>query len=390
MTTSLAASLRALEDSQKRITTLVQQLAKHSPNRSSRGDLSSDIHDLLKDQSDRLEILRQDVEEISSFRLSGVSKIRQSDEAEQERERNISTFNRLEEDVKISHRNFRRAQVDAKRAEDTARRQEREQLFSKRRKDEDGQLRSTKQGQKLTQDELTSNAAKDVTKSLRRTHAALESNLEQSTFAMQTLEESSQALATLGERYAGVEGLLKTSKGLVSQLYSSQKSDTWYLETAFYICVGTLSWLIFRRILYGPGWWVIWQPLKILWRLSVMLLTSVGFFSQSQNGINRDVSSPLLPNAHSRPTMNPGIPQSVELPAKGGGWNRRGETVEPDNEERVVQQIEKMIDKAEGKFAGASEEESQLDHEQKDSEPRNPKKRMMELEKEEAVLRDEL
>ena len=54
----------------------------------------------------------------------------------------------------------------------------------------------------------------------------------------------------------------------MSSLLRSQKSDTWYLETAFYILIGTISWLIFRRLLYGPLWWIIWLPLKIVARIT--------------------------------------------------------------------------------------------------------------------------
>lgn len=394
-TQSLPASLRTLEESQKRINTLIQQLAKYSPGPSSRADLSSEIHDLLKEQSDRLELLRQDVEEISTRWVGGGSVVRQREEEEQERERTVSTFSRLEEDLKIAHRNFRRAQVDAKRAEENVRRREREELFAKRRKEGDAHVPSARQGQKLTQDELALNAANDVTKSLRRTHALLESNLEQSQFAMQTLEESTQALAGLGEKYTGMEGLLKTSRGLLSQLYRSQKSDTWYLETAFYILLGTLAWLIFRRLLFGPGWWLLWMPLKLFWRLSVFLLGSIGLSSTNLQKSNVTQGSLSQAATHSRPTFGQDSFRSVNVPPKGGGWGQPAQPAQAsaESEDGMVDQIGKMIEKAKEKFG--SELDADAEAESSEEQPEyaesvNTKKRMMELEKEQERLKDEL
>lgn len=389
-TPSLSPSLRALEDSQKRLNVLIQQLAKYSPGALSRVDLSSEIHDLLKEQSDRLELLRQDIEELRGSWVGGGSVIRPREEQEQELERQLSAFSRLEEDLKIAHRNFRRAQVDAKRAEDNARRREREELFSRRGKDGDRPV-AAREGQKLTQDELAINAANDVTKSLRRSHALLESNLEQSQFAMQTLEESTQALAGLGEKYSGMEGLLKTSRGLLGQLYRSQKSDTWYLETAFYILLGTIAWLIFRRLLFGPGWWLLWMPLKLFWRLTVFLLSTMGLLSrnpQRQNAVHASMSQ-AMPD--SRPTLDPGIMRSINIPVKGGGWGKPAGTT-TSTEENLVNQIGKMVERVQENFAPGfdPEEDETLTEQSISPEPSNTKKRMMESELEPPVLRDEL
>ena len=89
--------------------------------------------------------------------------------------------------------------------------------------------------------------------------------LERSQFAHETLENSTKELASLTENYSNLDTLLSSSKSLVGTLIRSQKSDTWYLETAFYVLAITIGWLVFRRIIYGPGWWLVYFPLRTIW-----------------------------------------------------------------------------------------------------------------------------
>lgn len=70
-------------------------------------------------------------------------------------------------------------------------------------------------------------------------------------------------------RYSGLDDLLARSKGLLGTLLRSQKSDTWYLETACWLLAGTIAWLVFRRLLYGPLWWFVWFPLRLVSRISM-------------------------------------------------------------------------------------------------------------------------
>lgn len=294
---------------------------------------------------------------------------------------------------------FRMAQLEAKRNADAAKRKQREQLFFNRSKDGDGPLPARRKGQeKLTQDELTLNASSDVTAALRRTHALLQGNIEQSQFAQQTLNESTEALASLGESYAGLDSLLKSSSGLVKQLIRSNKSDTWYLTTAFYILVVTIAWLVFRRLLYGPLWWLVWQPLRLVWWLIVMTLTGVGVVGGDKGAVASSAvtrgSSGLTTISVERPTWPAGRPAPyVSLGAKGGGWGvpRPQETPETDTktmEKNMVDQIGEMI---EGKDSRKVTEETVL-KDRTVGNPSNPKKRMFEHDQDGEVLRkkDEL
>lgn len=122
---------------------------------------------------------------------------------------------------------------------------------------------------------MTLNAASDVTSSLRRTHAHLSAELSRSRFARDALASSNAALAELNTRYASLDDLLARSRGLLSTLLRSQKSDTWYLETALWCLGATLAWLLFRRLVYGPlVWFVIW-PVRLWWRLATWVVRGV-------------------------------------------------------------------------------------------------------------------
>jgi len=118
-----------------------------------------------------------------------------------------------------------------------------------------------------TQADLALTATSNITSSLRRTHALLTSELSRSAFAQETFDASNAALSELNTRYSNLDDLLTKSRGLLSTLLRSQKSDTWYLETAMWMLAGTIAWLIFRRLLYGPLWWFVWFPTRLFFRV---------------------------------------------------------------------------------------------------------------------------
>lgn len=282
---------------------------------------------------------------------------------------------------------FRRAQLQAKRNADTAKRKEREMLFANHSANAENLLPARRKGQeKLTQDELALNASSDVTAALRRTHDLLQGNLQQSEYAQQTLDESTAALKSLGESHAGLGDMLKNSRGLVGQLLRSQKSDTWYLETAFYILCATIAWLVFRRIVYGPAWWLVWQPLRWSWWLLTSVLAGGGIIGGQKAVTSSGVQS-MSPGLNSRgvPTLQPGRPpRYMMVGAKGGGWDRPREPSVPFEEESMVEKIGKTAQQSqEGAVPGGAGT-----YDTAESAP-NTKKRMMEVEPS-AQIRDEL
>jgi protein transport protein SEC20 len=128
--------------------------------------------------------------------------------------------------------------------------------------------------------------------------------LSRSRFAQETLEQSTAALEDLGEKYSDLNTLLANSKTLVSTLLKSTKSDTWYLETTFYILITTVIWLIFRRWLYGPlTWFIIW-PLKLTFRILFAVLP-IGASSAAQSSAAVSPSTSLIV----QPSATGGIPR---------------------------------------------------------------------------------
>ncbi|RMD42113.1 hypothetical protein DV735_g2986, partial [Chaetothyriales sp. CBS 134920] len=279
MSLSLTRRLQSVQAAHKATLVLIEQLQTFDPSLpdKDRVDLASQIHDSLKEQEDTLALLRQELDDDDSSSKIPASRRRPLDNsAPRELEHNTDLEARLSEDLKTARGRFRRAQLQAKKRADDAKRKEREALFRRKEPGADGddgsdglQRRYSRRGtqaqptQRLTADELARNASDDVTRALRRAHDLLSANLAQSQFAQQTLDESQSALKALSESYGGTTDLLKASRGLVGQLVRSNKSDTWYLQTAFYIMAITIAWLVFRRLLYGPLWWLVFLPLKL-------------------------------------------------------------------------------------------------------------------------------
>ncbi|KAL4901330.1 hypothetical protein BDW74DRAFT_170260 [Aspergillus multicolor] len=238
-------------------------------------ELGGEIHSRLKEAEDELELLKDDVDALEATtdtRRKGVDS-----EKETEKERVVAMARRLAKDLKKTRGDFRNAQLQAKRNAELAKRKERELLFSR----SEGAEKRNPAKEKLTQEDIVKNASKDVTAALRRTHQLMQAELSRSQFAQETLEQSGAALSSLAESYTSLDTLLSSSRNLVGSLLRSQKSDTWYLETAFYILVGTIAWLVFRRLLYGPLWWIVWLPFKLALRSVFGVAGAVGVTSKA-------------------------------------------------------------------------------------------------------------
>lgn len=264
----LSQQLAALNESLRQTQTLISRLAKltfrpgseplDDSAGSARLELAQDIHDSLKQLDEDLELLRTEIDDLNA---DTVVTRRKGSEREQERERLNTGLARFEEEIQQARGSFRRAQLNAKRASEAAKAQERQLVFESittARADTTDLDQAANRGhrrqrtQQLSKDEILVNASSDVTTALRRTHDLLSTELSRSRFAQETFDESTEALKELGEKYSDLDTILTNSRGLLSTLLRSQKSDTWYLETAFYLLLVTLIWLIFRRLLFGP------------------------------------------------------------------------------------------------------------------------------------------
>ena len=297
---------------------------------------------------------------------------------------------------------FRKAQLQAKRNTEAAKRKERELLFSGI--EEEGETGNTttasrrkrKEKENLTQDDLTLNASNDVTTAMKRMHTELQANVQQSQFAHETLQQSTKQLEGLTETYTDLDSLLSSSRSLVRTLIHSNKSDTWYLETAFWILVVTISWLFFRRVLYGPTWWLVYLPIKLFWRFSLSLLTLlssalglVGAAKQSASlsQVSESISTSL--------TIQPSATDSLskftgEMPVASGAVGGEGEaakaqqtTGEDGNDMSVSDKVGDMVEKSRSGSGRTQQTPEQSGsgtvlRERGTDEPPNPKKRMWE------------
>ncbi|EEP82790.1 conserved hypothetical protein [Uncinocarpus reesii 1704] len=387
---ALQQHLTALSTTYKQTLPLIQRLEKWSdtPGQGddARIELGAEIHLRLKEMEDEMELLRVEVDELEA----GGSRKRENEDKEAERERILIMSRKLEADMKTIRTQFRKAQIQAKRNAEVAKQKERQLLFS--RNGEDG-IPRTKASPKLTQDDLIVNASNDVTAALRRTHQLMQSELSRSQFAQQTLEQSTAALNSLSESYSNLDTLLASSRSLVSSLLRSQKSDTWYLETAFYILVGTIIWLLFRRIFYGPLWWLLWLPVKMVYRSMFAVLGMAGLSGGTQkSAISVDYSTGIntvsTPTVAFSPSSIAGGGYSVEHPAA-----TRTTAVEPSNISGQIAEMVEEREKEENRYReegtnidGSSPEERQRQAEM----PRNPKKRMWEENIDEGGKKDEL
>lgn len=271
---SLSARLDALSDHLKTTTQLIHRLAKLSfqpgsaPLESEEGDvrleLSSDIHESLKQQEEDLELLKQEVADFTAPDRSTHS--RRESQRDLEKSQLSVQVVRLGEDFKqyvslqmkycvyfahslsSARSQFRKAQLSSKRNAQLAKQKEREILFDSLQQqaasteaDQNGRSTPTSAGgirrggrsEKLSEDEVLVNASSDVTAALRRTHQLMLTELQRSRFAQETLERGTAQLKELDQQYAGLDSLLKNSKSLLSTLFTSQKSDTWYLEVIY-------------------------------------------------------------------------------------------------------------------------------------------------------------
>lgn len=209
-------------------------------------------------------------------------------------------------------------------------------------------------------------ASSRVTDSLRQMHASLQAELERSEYAHQTMQESTAAFAQLSESYGSLETMLSRSRDLLGTLLRSQKSDTWYLSTSVYMLMVVGAWLVFRRLLYGPVWWLVWLPLRVLFgvgsRVGDAALRSrgpgeSGRVDEAAGTTGGRVPVEGLPK-EDLPTVKVG--QEVPSPESGGGGG---------DADSMVDEIGKIVD--EHGEAGSKEEVGQEDQAAEDARPRD-------------------
>ncbi|RMY16542.1 hypothetical protein D0868_00249 [Hortaea werneckii] len=435
-TVQLAHQLTALTDALKTTNALITRLARLSfqpgsepldTENSVRVELAQDIHDSLKQLEEDLELLQQEVDDDGHSATASKAR-RETTDRERERGRITASVTRLGEDLRHARSSFRQAQLSAKRASEDAKRKERELLFQSLQSApssaedtvgsvQDGsgskndlfagrRLQQQKPNQHLSPTDLESQASSDITAALRRTHNLLSTELSRSRFAQETFNTSTLALQELGEHYTNLDTILTNSRNLLGTLLRSQKSDTWYLETAFYILLSTLAWLVFRRVLFGPFiklplfvwnclWFVLkWLVLKPLWWLLILTgivttepITVASTRTASRKATSSTTRAPLIvkPSAQGGPWKMPSDQDrqapngGMGIPAGAGGG---GAKVGPDGvvlEGKSSEEIAQMHRQSEAEaVAGGKEPQRRGDGtilQERGDIPKNPKKK---------------
>lgn len=381
-------------------------------------ELSTEISQTLREEEEDLELLYEEIIDMRSGRPGS--------DAEHRKTRLKEGVQRLETELKDCRTAFRRAQLSARRSLEAAQKQERTLLLASYAasaastsvtttpqnrsgatspshqdppnnqhppQDPRSQLFTPRDRRRLRSKNHTNphsdvlTTSTDVTLSLRRTHALIAGELAKSAFATQTLAESSAALAELQRSYEGLDGLLTRSRELVGTLLTAQKSDTWYLQTALRMLLATLVWLVFRRFLYGPLWWLVWLPMRTGWRVGKGVSSGLGG-SQSTASVGKmEVVGP-----EGKGTRVVGIGEEGAVPTVLVGKEKQ--TVERDGEGEEESMVEKAGRMVEDTLNAKEEEEKNRTAEDEVGDQPNPMKRMWEEEKEkvgvEEQVRDEL
>jgi protein transport protein SEC20 len=393
---ALASRLRTLHETTASIQDLITRLAtiKFPPGAVPLGtpkdtdviaELSAEIHESIKEQNEDLDELEQDVRDLPGGRKGS--------DIEAEKLRLLERCSHARVEIKASRSKFRQAQITAQKNLQLSQRAERALLLASLKAPPPSEVQNGTDSGRATpisrrrtpapeskEDKVVA-AASDVTAALRRTHALMASELSRSQFAHDTLQESTKALESLTESYYSLDSILANSRSLVSTLITSQKSDTWYLESAFYILAVTLGWLIFRRFIYGPAWWFIWLPLKLFYNAWMGVFAAIGL--RGGNAVAPGVANQSLVSSVMAGVTGAG---TVRATMSGTGAPQVAATNSPGAQSGsggIVEEVGQMVDNTRQQAQGAGQAQPLTDEERAQIEaeralPRNPKKRMYE------------
>ena len=179
----------------------------------------------------------------------------------------------------------------------------------------------------------------------------------------------------MSESYTDLDSLISSSRNLIGSLLRSQKSDTWYLETAFYILIGTIVWLVFRRILYGPLWWLVWLPLRLFARFTFAILGAVGITSKAVQASESATVIEYVPQE--TPIIEAKVEPNVQSAESEAVWDQVPVTDEAE-EDRLIDEIGQMVEESEKQEETNIDDISEEERQRQAELPRNPKKRMFE------------
>ena len=390
----LSQRVDLLIENYKQIIQSIQRIPRTASDPEALKDLTGDIKDNLRSLDDDLDLVNLELSELEGSSTRGSD----SDYAREKLRLQVHV-QKLHEDLKHARQTFRTVKLRVKRSEDDTRRREREARLKALREqatrtatptnDTDNAQPSLQSSQTLpprrrkaaqtstTEDDVALQASQDVRDALQRTREMLTAQISTSALAQEIMAASTRELAQLNESYSLLDLDLKKSKGLVTALMKSNKSDTYYLTMAWYIVLAAAAWLVWRRILWGPTWWLVWMPLRVVFIVLGYVLRPLGIRSSSAiaslASLSASSSLKVMPSASPGdiPVMNEGR----QIPNIKVGRGGRAEQ-DPSPDGSLSQKVGRMVEDAERLVRGDGVE-------LEDSvEPRNPKKRMLDTERE--------
>ncbi|KAI0140858.1 Sec20-domain-containing protein [Xylariaceae sp. FL1272] len=348
-------------------------------------ELADEINQVLREHEEDVELLREDVLDLQ---------LRAATSRRHDKARLDDGVDRLGRELQRHRQAFRKAQITARASLREAHRRERHLLYASFAAPRSGaespavgatsnailptaaaavgavtrysSRRVPPHASEMTEEERGIHANDDITRAMRNAHALMRQELTRSNFAHQTLTESTAALNELSDNYSDLQSVLGRSGALLGTLLKSQKTDTWYLQSALYLLLLTTAWLFCRRILWGPAWWLIYLPLKLTIKTVGL---SVALTMGSRGNLNQD--SPLTDsgvpqasmNNRDTPTMQMGKPSEELEAADRGGLllNKIGMEIDGSDKIKVPEEHKDTVlrDRQSGELP-------------------NPKKRMME------------
>lgn len=261
---------------------------------------------------------------------------------------------------------FHKAQLTARRSLEAARRLERQVLLRSYTKPASTPSRSganspapslgpvrrrpTHKSQQQRPDDPVAAASSDLTQSLHRAHRLVQDELARSVALHDHLHESTAQLRQLGGAYGRMEDLLASSRDLLGTLLTSTKSDTWYLQTTFYLLAATLGWLVFRRWLYGPLWWLVWLPLRLVFRTgSTAVGMGMGVGVGTGKGGGAGARMQVVDGAGTRVAveMSDGAVPTMQVAGGQKGENVGEDPVRGMDEDSMIEKVGRILDRDE-------------------------------------------
>ncbi|KAI1260110.1 Sec20-domain-containing protein [Xylariaceae sp. FL1019] len=342
-------------------------------------ELADEIGQVLRDHEEDVELLREDVLDLQPRATSRHDKARLDDGVD-----------RLGRELQRLRQAFRQAQITARANLRQAQKRERHLVYASFAAPRPGaespavgatadatlptaaatrysSRRGPTRASDMTQEERGIHANDDVTRAMRNAHALMRQELTRSNFAHQTLTESTAALNELSDNYSDLHSVLGRSGALLGTLLKSQKTDTWYLQSALYLLLVTTAWLFFRRILWGPAWWLLYLPLKLTIK-TVGLTVALTMGSRGRPNLDSPLTDSGMPQAslnnRNIPTLQTPKPSEESAPAEGDG--------------SLLDKLGKEIDGSDKIEASEEHTEDTILRDRQSGEVPNPKKRMME------------